>query len=181
MKKTILAACWLGAAVLLAASGVGYLLGVGGDGTEHAVWIGVAMAAAGLMEMGQVWLMRRGVFGDRSFYTKAVVCVITGVFMLGQEFIAGEVLRVLVSMMTMVNGVSLLGAAWAMHAARVKGRAWLWLIGVAELALGCWGFLKPAYMLVAPGALMGVSLLAEGLTLVYTWTLGMRHVEEKTA
>lgn len=181
MKKTIATACWLLAAVLLVASGACCLIGGEAALAQQAMWMGAAMALAGLMQLAQVWALRESVFGDRSFFTKGVVCLIVGAFMLGKDFIAAEVLRVLVSMMTLVNAVSLLGAAWAMNTEHVKGRCWLWLVGVVELALGVCGFLRPELMPVASGVVMGVSLMFEGLVLVYTWVIGMRWLDTKSA
>ncbi len=174
MKKNIISALWLCAAVLLAAAGLGCMLNPGDVMSMMADWVGWVMVLSGLMQLGVVWLMRQTVFGDRSFFVKAMVSLIAGVFIMGKSFIAGEVLRVLISMMVLVDAVSLLGAAWAMNAAKVRGRGWLWLIGLAELALGVCGFLKPEILNIAVSTIMGVSLIYEGLSLTYTWFIGMQ-------
>ena len=177
MKKHLLNVCWLASAVLLAAAGLGCMLNPGDVMTMMAEWIGAVMVLSGLMQLGVVWLMRKSVFGDRAFFTKALVTVIVGVFVMCKSFIAGEVLRVLVSMMVLVDAVSLLGAAWAMNGDRVRGRGSLWLIGLVELVLGVCGFLRPEIINVAVSVIMGVSLLYEGLTLVYTWFISMRWMK----
>ncbi|MBP3637355.1 MAG: DUF308 domain-containing protein [Clostridia bacterium] len=174
MKKQLLTALWLASAVLLAAAGLGCMLNPGDVMSMMADWVGVVMVFSGLMQLAVVWLMRKSVFGDRSFFTKAVVAVIVGVFIMCKSFIAGEVLRVLISMMVLVDAVSILGAAWAMNSDHVLGRGWLWLIGLVELVLGVCGFLRPELVNVAVSIIMGVSLIYEGLTLVYTWFIGMR-------
>lgn len=174
MKKHMISALWLCAAVLLAAAGLGCMLNPGDVMSMMADWVGWVMAISGLMQLGVVWLMRSSVFGDRSFFVKAVVSLIVGVFIMCKSFIAGEVLRVLISMMVLVDAVSLLGAAWAMNAPRIRGRGWLWLIGLVELALGVCGFLKPEILNVAVSTVMGVSLIYEGLCLTYTWAIGMQ-------
>ncbi len=174
MKKTLLHICWLGAAVLLAAAGIGCLVNSSDVMNMLADWIGILMVLSGLAQLGVVWLMRNTIFSDRAFLTKAVVTVIVGVFVICKSFIAGEVLRVLVSMMILVDGVSVLGAALAMRVDRIPGRGWLWLIGTIEALLGVAGFLRPEILNLAIGILIGVSLIYEALTLVYTWYIGMK-------
>lgn len=174
MKKSILNILWLSSAVLLAAAGLGCMLNPGDVMSMMADWVGLVMVLSGLMQLAVVWLMRKSVFGDRSFFTKAVVSIIVGVFIMCKSFIAGEVLRVLVSMMVLVDAVSLLGAAWAMNGDHIAGRGWLWLIGLVEMILGVSGFLKPEIVNLAVSIIMGVSLIYEGLTIVYTWFIGMQ-------
>lgn len=174
MKKYLISALWLCAAVLLAAAGIGCMLEPENIMSTMADWVGWVMALSGLMQLGVVWCMRNSVFGDRSFFVKAVVSVLVGVFIMCKSFIAGEVLRVLISMMALVDAVSLLGAAWAMNTPKIKGRGWLWLIGLVEMALGVCGFLKPEILNVAVSTVMGVSLIYEGLCLTYTWAIGMQ-------
>lgn len=174
MKKHIVSVLWLCAAVLLAAAGLGCMLNPGDVMSMMADWVGWVMTISGLLQLGVVWLMRQTVFGDRSFFVKAVVSIIVGVFIMCKSFIAGEVLRVLISMMVLVDAVSLLGAAWAMNTPRIRGRGWLWLIGLVELALGVCGFLKPEILNVAVSTIMGISLIYEGLSLTYTWFIGMQ-------
>lgn len=174
MKKNILNVLWLCSAALLTAAGLGCMLNPGDVMSMMADWVGLVMVLSGLMQLAVVWLMRKSVFGDRSFFTKAVVSIIVGVFIMCKSFIAGEVLRVLVSMMVLVDAVSILGAAWAMNSYHVAGRGWLWLIGLVEMVLGVCGFLKPEIVNVAVSAMMGVSLIYEGLTIVYTWFIGMQ-------
>ena len=118
--------------------------------------------------------MRTTIFGDRGFLTKGVVAIVVGIFVMCKSFIAGEVLRVLISMMILVDAISILGAALAMRQDRIPGRGWLWLIGIVELALGVAGFLKPELLNITVGILIGISLIYEGLTLAYTWFIGMR-------
>jgi len=91
-----------------------------------------------------------------------------------KSFVAGEVLRVMISMMVLVDAVSLLGAALAMNRDHVPGRGWLWLIGILELLLGAAGFLKPEILNLAVSVIVGASLIYEGLVLVYTWFIGMK-------
>lgn len=174
VTKALLHVCWLGAAVLLAAAGIGCMVNSGDVMNMLAGWIGVLMTLSGLAQLGVVWLMRNTIFSDRAFLTKAIVTVIVGLFVICKSFIAGEVLRVLVSMMILVDGVSVLGAALAMKADRIAGRGWLWLIGVVEALLGVAGFLRPEILNIAIGVLIGVSLIYEALTLVYTWYIGMK-------
>lgn len=174
MKKNILHVLWLGSAVLLAAAGLGCMLNPGDVMSMMADWVGLVMVFSGLMQLAVVWLMRKSVFGDRSFFTKALVSVIVGLFIMCKSFVAGEVLRVLVSMMVLVDAVSLLGAAWAMNSYHIAGRGWLWIIGLAELVLGVCGFLKPEIVNLAVSVVMGVSLIYEGLVIVYTWFIGMQ-------
>lgn len=174
MKKHIVSVLWLCAAVLLAAAGLGCMLNPGDVMSMMADWVGWVMTISGLLQLGVVRLMRQTVFGDRSFFVKAVVSIIVDVFIMCKSFIAGEVLRVLISMMVLVDAVSLLGAAWAMNTPRIRGRGWLWLIGLVELTLGVCGFLKPEILNVAVSTIMGISLIYEGLSLTYTWFIGMQ-------
>lgn len=174
MKRRVINVLWLASAVLLAAAGLGCMLNPGDIMSMMADWVGLVMVLSGLMQLGVVWLMRNSVFGDRSFFTKALVSLIVGVFIMCKSVIAGEVLRVLISMMVLVDAVSLLGAAWAMNSPRIRGRGWLWLIGLVELALGVCGFLKPELLNVAVSTVMGISLIYEGLSLTYTWFIGLQ-------
>lgn len=174
MKRNILHGLWLVSAALLVAAGIGCLVNSGDIMNMMADWIGVVMVLSGALQLGVVWLMRNTIFGDRSFLTKAVVTVIVGVFIMCKSFVAGEVLRVMISMMVLVDAVSLLGAALAMNRDHVPGRGWLWLIGALELLLGAAGFLKPEILNLAVSVIVGASLIYEGLVLVYTWFIGMK-------
>lgn len=174
MKKKLLHGMWLVAAAPMIAAGIGCMISSGDVMSLLADWIGIVMLLSGLLQLGITFLVRNTVFGDRSFLIKAVVTIVVGIFIMCKSFIAGEVLRVLISMMILVDGISLLGAALAMNRDRVAGRGWLWLIGAVELLMGIAGFLKPEVLNLAVGLVMGISLIYEGLVLVYTWFIGMK-------
>ena len=62
----------------------------------------------------------------------------------------------------------------AMRQDHIPGRVWLWIIGILEAALGIAGFLKPEVLNIAVGVVIGLSLIYEGLVLLYTMFLGLR-------
>lgn len=173
-KRILINTLWILSAALLAVAGVGCMINNGNIMSMLADWIGVVVVLSGAAQVAVAWLMRTTIFGDRGFLTKGVVAVVVGLFIMCKSFIAGEVLRVLISMMILVDAISILGAALAMRQDHIPGRGWLWLIGAVELALGVAGFLKPELLSVAIGVLIGLSLVYEGLTLLYTWFIGMR-------
>ena len=174
MKQYLLHALWLGAAALLLAAGIGSFLS--GSGAPK-VWAGALLALSGVMQAAVNRLMRRNAFGDRSFFTKGVTAMAVGALVMCGTFIAGEVLRALVSMMTLMAGVHLLTAALAMQTDRIQGR-WL-LAGVAlgEVLLGAAGFLRPELLGVLAGPITGVSLVYEAAAITLTWHTGMRWMK----
>lgn len=173
-KKVLISTLWILSAALLAAAGIGCMIKNGDIMSMLADWIGIMVVLSGVAQVAVAWLMRTTIFGDRSFLTKGVVAVVVGLFIMCKSFIAGEVLRVLISMMILVDAISILGAALSMRQDRIPGRSWLWLIGIVELVLGIAGFLKPELLSIAIGILIGLSLVYEGLTLLYTWFIGAR-------
>lgn len=173
-KRILLTILWGLSAALLVAAGFGCLFNSNEIMDLMADWIGVVVVLSGLLQLSIAWLMRTTIFGDRGFLTKGVVAIVVGVFIMCKSFIAGEVLRVLISMMVLVDGISLLGAALAMRQDHIPGRIWLWIIGILEAALGIAGFLKPEVLNIAVGVVIGLSLIYEGLVLLYTMFLGLR-------
>lgn len=174
MKQYLLHGLWLGASALLFAAGVGSLLT--GSGALQA-WTGALLVLSGVMQVALSRLMRRNAFGDRSFFTKGVTAMAVGALVMCGTFIAGEVLRALISMMTLTAGVHLLTAALAMQADRIRGRWLLAGAALAELLLGAAGFLKPELLGVLAGPITGVSLLYEGAVILLTWHIGMRWMK----
>ena len=173
-KRILLSSLWILAAALFAVAGIGCMVNSGDIMSMLASWIGILVVLSGLAQLTVAWLMRETVFGDRGFLTKGLVAVVVGLFIMCKSFIAGGVLQVLISMMILVDAISILGAALAMRQDHIPGRGWLWLIGAVELVLGVAGFLKPELLSVTIGILIGLSLVYEGLTLLYTWFIGMR-------
>ncbi len=165
---------WSLAAALLVVSGIGCMVNSGEIMDIMADWIGILVVLSGLLQLGVSWIMRRTIFGNRSFLTKGVVAVVVGIFIMCKSFIAGEVLRVLISMMVLVDGIGLLGSALDMRQDRIPGRAWLWVIGILEAFIGIAGFLKPEILSITVGVIIGVSLVYEGLSLLYTMFIGVR-------
>lgn len=180
MKKWLLHGLWLGAAILLAAAGIGSLL-IGTDADAPAVWAGVMILLSGAMQCALTMLMRRNVFGDRSFLSKGVAAAAVGALVLGRAFISREVLRALVSMMVLMDGVNLLSGALAMRTDRVDGRWMLALAAAAQILLGAAGFLRPEILGALAAPITGVSLLCDGLTTALTWHMGMRWMTRVTA
>ena len=174
MKRYALYGLWLGAAALLAAAGVVSLLGAHTPGTAA----GVMILLSGLMQAALSRLMRRNAFGDRSFFTKGVTSMAVGALTLCGAFISGEVLRALVSMMTLMAGVNLLTAALAMQADRIAGRWLLAGLALVEMLLGAAGFLKPELLGVMAGPITGVSLLYEGGVILLTWHTAMKWLNK---
>lgn len=173
-KRMTMAVLWSLAAALLVVSGIGCMLNSNEIMDIMADWVGVLVVLSGVLQLGVAWLMRNTIFGNRSFLTKGVVAVVVGIFIMCKSFIAGEVLRVLISMMVLVDGISLLGAALDMRQDRIAGRAWLWVIGILEAFIGIAGFLKPEILNIAVGVIIGISLIYEGLSLLYTMFIGVR-------
>ena len=165
---------WSVAAALLVVAGIGCMVNSGEIMDIMADWIGVLVVLSGLFQLGVAWIMRRTIFGNRSFLTKGVIAVVVGIFIMCKSFIAGEVLRVLISMMVLVDGIGLLGAALDMRQDRIPGRAWLWVIGILEALIGVAGFLKPEILSITVGVIIGVSLVYEGLSQLYTMFIGVR-------
>ena len=174
MKRYALYGLWLGPAALLAAAGVVSLLGAHTPGTAA----GVMILLSGGMQAALSRLMRRNAFGDRSFTTRGVTAMAVGALTLCGTFISGEVLRALVSMMTLMAGVNLLTAALAMQADRIAGRWLLAGLALVEMLLGGAGFLKPELLGVMAGPITGVSLLYEGGVILLTWHTGMKWLNK---
>ena len=173
-KGTLLMVVWILAAALLVAAGIGCLVNSADITSILADWMGIVLIVSGVLQLVVNYLLRDTIFGLRSFLTKAVVTVIVGVVILCQSFIAGEVIRVLISVMILVDGISVIGAALDMNRDRIPGRGWLWIIGLIEALLGLSGFLKPEILSITLGILLGVSLIYEGLVLGYTCFMAMK-------
>jgi len=105
----------------------------------------------------------------------------TGAFVMCRALIAGEVLRALISMMVLMDGINLMTGAVAMKADRIRGRRTLLAVGAAELLLGAAGFLRQDILGGFAAFITGVSLLYEGLAIALTWHMGMKWMrrEEK--
>ena len=176
MKKngTLLMVVWLLSAILLVAAGVGCMVNSADITSILADWMGIVLIISGVLQLLVNYLLRDTIFGMRGFLTKAVVTVIVGVVILCNSFIAGEVIRVLISTMILVDGISVIGAAMEMNRDRIPGRAWLWIIGLLEAILGVAGFLKPDILSITLGILLGLSLIYEGLVLGYTCFIAMK-------
>ena len=176
MKKngTLLMIVWLLSAILLVAAGVGCMVNSADITSILADWMGIVLIISGVLQLLVNYLLRDTIFGMRGFLTKAVVTVIVGVVILCKSFIAGEVIRVLISTMILVDGISVIGAAMDMNRDRIPGRAWLWIIGLLEALLGVAGFLKPEILSITLGILLGISLIYEGLVLGYTCFMAMK-------
>jgi len=173
-KSTVLLVVWLLSAALLVAAGIGCMVNSGDIMSIMADWIGVVLIISGALQLLVNYVMRATAFGVRSFLTKGMVTLVVGIVVLCKSFIAGEVIRVLISTMVLVDGISVVGAALEMNRDKVPGRGWLWFIGIVEALLGVAGFLKPEILNITLGILLGVSLIYEGLSLAYTCFMGMK-------
>lgn len=174
MERNLLKYGWLAAAILLLASGVLALVFAGSTFETAAAVIGVLMIASAALQLGARWMLRDTVFYGQSFFTGALMTLIVGVFMLGNSFIAAEVLRFLTGMWLLAAGISHVGSAMELKRARVWGWGWLLAIALAAIGLGILTFLKPVVLNVAAGVVVSVCLLYEGASMLYVWYVGMR-------
>lgn len=179
MRMIIIQTLWLGAAALLTAAGLGTL--IFGQGAAPAVWAGVMILLSGGLQCGLSQLMHRNVFGDRSFMSKGLLAVAVGAALLFRGIINQEVLRVVVSMMTLMCGVHLFTAALAMRTDRISGRWALLAIAAVEIILGAAGFLRVEILGVLAAPITGISLLYEGLAIGYTWYIGKQWMNKVEA
>jgi len=174
LKTILLHVLWLAAAVMLVVSGIGILCDSSNIMTTVANWIGIVMILSGLMQLGVTVLMRATIFGDRAFFTKGMMTLLIGVIILLKPIIASTILWVLLSVMVLVDGISLASAALAMRKDGIRGRQGLLAAGVLEAVLGVCCLLNPDIVGLAVGIIIGVGLIYEGLALAGTWFVGMK-------
>ncbi len=174
LRTILLHVLWLAAAVMLVVSGIGILCDSSSVMTTVANWIGIVMILSGLMQVGVTALMRTTIFGDRAFFTKGMMTLLVGVIILLKPIIASTILWVLLSVMVLVDGISLASAALAMRKDGIRGRQGLLAAGVLEAVLGVCCLLNPDIVGLAVGIIIGVGLIYEGLALAGTWFVGMK-------
>lgn len=176
IRNIVLHTLWLAAAVALIAGGIGILCDYSNVMVTVADWIGIVMVLSGLMQLGVTVLMRATIFGDRAFFTKGAMTLIVGVIILLKPIITATILWVLLSVLVLVDGISLVSASLAMHKDSKSIRGWWGLLagGALEAILGVCCLLNPDIVGLAVGIIIGVGLIYEGLALAGTWLVGAK-------
>lgn len=171
-SRILFSVLWLLSAVLLVVAGIGVMTDYGSVMEGIASWIGIVMVVSGLLELAACAVFHGTILSGHAFLTRAIATAAVGILLLCQSFLAGGIIQIIFSVMLIVDAVSMFSAASSFSALknfRFKGKHALWVLAVLELILGICGFIKPEVLHMALGILIGISLIYEGITLVYTW------------
>lgn len=140
-------------------------------------WMGVLLLFGGLSQLACVTFMQKTPFAIHPLATKGLLTTAVGGLIIFQGLINPSLLEFLVSMLVMLCGIQLLSTANILRGSPVKGRILLYLLSVLEIAVGVIGFLRRDLLGLPVSTVTGVSLILEGLMIVYVWSLMDRYLK----
>lgn len=163
MRKTIYRGLWGVAGVLLMIAGVLCMIWEEAALASLAAILGVVMLVSGVVDIFIFCGAKNRMYGAGWFLMDGILTVILALFILFNQVFTMLTLPFVFSMWLVCTGITRFVNSFDLQRAGVRGWGWFTVLGLLLIAAGVISFLDPVAGAVALGAVLGVTLILEGV------------------
>ena len=163
MNRTISRVLWIAAGILLILAGIFCLLSPSAALSGLALYLGRAMLFSGIVDIVIFASASGTMVGSGWFLVDGILTVLLSLFLLCNQWFTALTLPFLFGMWLLFSGVSKFANSFELKRLGVRGWGWFTVLGLLLIAAGVISFLDPVAGAVALGAVLGVTLILEGV------------------
>ncbi len=164
MSKTAYRILWGIAGILLIVAGIVCMSWEAAALASLALFLGVAMLVSGVVDVLVFFAGRSAMIGSGWFLVDGILTIILAVFILFNQAFMMLTLPFVFGMWLIFSGITRFVQSFDLKAFGVRGWGWFTAVGILMAIAGVISFLNPVAGMEAISAVLGVSLILEGIS-----------------
>ncbi len=164
MSKTAYWILWGIAGVLLIVAGIMCISWEAAALASLALFLGVAMLVSGVVDVLIFFSGRSAMIGSGWFLVDGILTIILAVFILFNQAFMMLTLPFVFGMWLIFSGITRFVQSFDLKAFGVRGWGWFTAVGILMTVAGVISFLNPVAGMEAISAVLGASLILEGIS-----------------